>query len=273
MLPDVILSADSTIAFTTSGGYSATVTMKAGSWFASPANLIEYAVNLFNTTGSSGSAVPASVAVNCLLVHNGAKHADNGKIRLSWTGGGSFGMEYTANATELQAILGQATFALTTSTPYTFSSAVSGFFEPTFPLADYSIGSIAREGYSSVATDSTLYSLQGYAQKSVTISFNVLMSAGYSERDSVKSLFSDRWLVGRSVLAVLDPVSWYGATDLGGADKSKAHSLVALSATDVSFTRLVREKETVSVCGPLSLALRVPVPMTAGDTQTEVVVT
>jgi hypothetical protein len=105
------------------------------------------------------------------------------------------------------------------------------------------------------------------------MSMNVLMSSGYSERDSIKTLFSDRWLLGRSVLVILEPDSWYGATDLGGSDKSKAHSLVALSAEDVGFNRLVREKETVSICGPYTFGLRMPVPVAAGNTQTEVVVT
>lgn len=270
-LPDVVLTADTTAVLSRTDGTSATVAMRSGSWFASGLHMLAHIVDTYNTTGNGGGAVSNTIALT--MVHEGSKDADNGKGKMTWSGGNTLTLAWSANATEATAVTGQGVFSSQAS-PVAADFAPFNELELTFPPVTYSIGSMPRGAAMQAAADSTLYSIQGSVQRTVSMSVNIDIGSGYNagEYEGWLTLFKSYWFGGRSVLTLVDPVS-YAATTLVSSGVGKAHSLVSLENADITFSRLVESKETYSVSGPFGYGIRMARPLSDGEGQAKLVVT
>ena len=218
----------------------------------------------FNRIGNGGSAVTNKISTT--MINSGNGHADNGKLKLTWSGGATLTLTFGTAEVSAAVGYGSTTTPSGLSSSHTLPNVVHGgdyFWEPSYPVLGYQRGTTSAGGYTATTLKGGVFSIRGNDIKTVKLSVNVGYSAGYVEWLGWINLWKRRWLLGRSVAYIPDPTSYSfsRSTLTVPADPvmGVADPLVSLEAGDVTAERLIREKESVFTSGPFSMGIK-PAP-------------
>tara|TARA_Y100001973_G_scaffold97818_1_gene154475 strand:- start:1416 stop:2354 length:939 start_codon:yes stop_codon:yes gene_type:complete len=259
-----ITIAESSTGYTTVG--NAACVYPKGSWFASPYAMLAHAAYLFNTLGDSGSAVPSSsqITVSMVWIENG--HADNGKLKMTWSSGNNMTVAITDGASKA----GSSTkFMIGTnadSATYSSGTAFAGVqhnlvseltdaksFFPSYPVLSFDRFSETQGGYVKPTVDgSTVYSVRGAEIQGANMTLNIKADATNSEHNLWRNIVTNKLMAGFSVHYIPDPSTY---TVLINTDKllpymGESYALFLPEPDDIAYDRLIREKHDVYTSGP-----------------------
>lgn len=164
--------------FTYTPGPSHTVTIKAGSWFASALHVWLYVLGQANTALSTSYTVTLDPDTR-VLTFTGSPVVTVPDVP---------GLGFAAGSATL-----------------TTSAALDGVFSPLWPIVNLSYGVENLTGYSAAAQDGTMYSLAGAWQETCSLSVSIDRTAGaWSEYTAWVYLWHTYWLRGRFVVLYID---------------------------------------------------------------------
>lgn len=231
--------------------YAVTIDIGAGSWFASPLHLWQFACYVWNLNMLGGAGTMTATLVS------DPTDANFGKLLVTPDSGwGTItDLDFTFPSSVYADLgLAAATWNLGPGgTPQYTANQIGCLFGPLWPLAEMVRAFDNLTGYSGRAADGTAYSVAGGGQETLALSVNIDRS-DFVELDAWVSLFLDRWSRGRSVVFYLDrddlPTAFSYSLD-GGELLTLTESL-----NNLDFQRLVDHTETQDSSNSVKFGVR-----------------